>query len=101
MVENPIRRYVICPKCGSGSRRIHTNEDIEEAIKNLKGNVKEITKYNLKKQWICSECSYVFELSEMDIAKSFTLKKLIEGKSEKEIKEIVAKKLREARRETR
>jgi len=96
---NEVRPYVLCPECGSGSKRVHTDKDVEDAVKDLKGYSKNMTVYNLKRQWICSECSYVFELSEMDMLNAFSLKRRLEGKKDAEIKRELEEKLEESKRE--
>jgi len=98
-MSNPVRKYVLCPECGSGSKRVHTDLEVEDAVKDMDDYIKAVTMYNLKRQWICSECSYVFELSEIDIMKIFALKRKLDGQTEKEIDNEIKEKLDESKKE--
>ena len=98
-MSNEVRPYVLCPECGSGSKRVHTDKDVEDAVKDLKGYSINMTAYNLKRQWICSECSYVFELSALDMINAYSLKRRLEGKQDKDIKKELEEKLEKSKRE--
>jgi len=101
LMNNPVRPYVLCPECGSGSKRVHTDKDVEDAVKDMDDYIKAVTMYNLKRQWICSECSYVFELSEIDIMRIFALKRKLDGQTEKEINNEIKEKLDESKKRYR
>jgi len=98
-MSNEVRPYVLCPECGSGSKRVHTDSEIEDVVKDMDDYIKAVTTYSLKRQWICSECHYVFELSEIDMITAFRLKRKLEGKKDKDIRTELKEKLEESKRE--
>ena len=67
--------YVVCRECGASCKRVHTNEEIEKATKDIKDSgVKNLTKLGLLRQWIC-ENGHVLELSQVEIAQAYLKKK--------------------------
>jgi len=46
-MSNPVRPYVLCPECGSGSKRVHTDKEVEDAVKDMDDYIKAVTKASM------------------------------------------------------
>lgn len=79
---------VVCSKCGSDMRHVYNEEQIENAIRDIKNQFERNNiEFNMRKEFICNkqDCSFIKSLTHMEIIKEYAKAKKEEGKSDEDI----------------
>ena len=79
--------YIKCPECGKDAFKLYDYEELEE-----KYGDNPMMLLDMKRYYQCSdkkECAYVFQVSMLDVTKAFLQKEKDEGKTTKQVLEML------------